>query len=115
MAQSEKAIPTVDVYESDFGIIRAPGLVACLQNHLKTKVWKWVSNPCDRGRHKECVCSVYCPACKIEKALNEFAQKVFQTGGMLNAIDVTPPLPGTPPRNPGRRLKHSSADEPPGW
>ena len=112
MAQSEKAVPMVEMYMSDFGNITAPGLGACLGNHLKTKSWKWVQHgDLSAPRVKEFICSRACAACKIEGTLNTFAQQVWRAGGILTAIEIEPPAPGTPPQPQSTRRKMRRRDE----
>jgi len=102
-------VPTVDFYESDFGTIRAPGLGACMGNHLKTKRWRYnrrVLVNLGEKPPKEFICARHCAACRVEKALNEFAEKIWLTGGLLKAIDIDPPAPGTLPSQTVGRMKN---------
>jgi hypothetical protein len=95
-------------YVSDFGTIRADGFMACLGNHLRTKRWRYARNVLvvpGQKPPKEFICSKKCAACNIERALNNFAESVWLTGGRLEAIEITPPLPGTGPSQTIGRMK----------
>lgn len=107
MPSESKATPTVDFYMSDFGNIKAPGLVACMGQHILTKVWKWVYTPCcsDTPRQKEFIHAKKCPGCVVEGALNKFAETIWLTGGVLTGIEIDPPAPGTPPQDPRVKVK----------